>query len=241
MQQTAKPIKIVTVRFDLPIDYEELINFRGAVIQTTKRRNDLFHNHAEEGVIYRYPAVQYKKMNGKAALMCFEQGTEAIHDFFSNTDWKMRLGDRDVDIRVEDVRARQFTVGVWEHMMQYSLRNWLPLNQENYQKYHNSESYAGKMEILEKVLTGNLLTFCEGMDIHPEKKIRASIYRIVREKRVRYRGQIMQGYDLIFRTNLSIPDYAALGKGSSIGFGVVRHERPHKGAADIPSPDRDLT
>lgn len=213
------------VLFDLPIMNEELSQFRGAVIETTKRNNDLYHNHTEEGVIYRYPAIQYKKIAGKAALICFEKGTEAIHEFFSNTDWTMRIGQRQVEVRVQEVKARQFNVGVWENRFDYNLLNWMPLNQDNYKRYHAAESYAEKMAILESILLGNLLTFCEGMGFHPEKEVKAAITHIKGDKIANYRGQIMQTFDLSFWSNLSVPDFAGLGKGTSVGFGLVRQLR----------------
>jgi hypothetical protein len=95
------------------------------------------------------------------------------------------------------------------------------LNQENYQKYNEVESYHEKMKILEGVLMGNLLTFCEGIGIAPERPIKASIIRIVKEKRIKYRGQVMQACDVDFKTNLSIPDFIGLGKGSGLGYGMA--------------------
>ncbi len=85
MPEHIKSIKTVMVVFDLPIKNEELPQFRETVIETTKRNNDLFHNHTDEGVIYRHPAKQYKKIGDKAALVCNERGTDAIHEFFANT------------------------------------------------------------------------------------------------------------------------------------------------------------
>lgn len=228
MPEHLKTIRTVMVLFDLPIMNEELSQFRGAVIETTRRNNDLYHNHSDEGVIYRYPAIQYKKISGKAALVCYEKGTEAIHDFFSNTDWKLRIGQRQEEVRVLEVKARQFNVGVWENWFDYHLLNWMPLNQDNYKRYHQAESYAEKMAILESVLMGNLLTFCEGMEFRPNKEVKAAITHVKRDKIASYRGQIMQTFDLTFRSNLSVPDYAALGKGASVGFGLVRHIKNRK-------------
>lgn len=241
MDDLTKPISIITVKFDLPVHYEDLSLFRGAVIETTGRSNDLFHNHSGEGVIYRYPYIQYKKIGGKAALVCFDKGTEAIHNFFSNTDWKMRIGERNVEIRVEDIRVRRHTVAVWENSFRYSLTNWMPLNQQNYQKYHSCESFSGKMEVLESVLLGNILTFCEGFGLHPEKKIKAAIQKVMHDKLVWYRGQRMQAFDIEFSSNVSIPDYAALGKGGSIGFGTVMTKRSRRGSGmDHMSGDRNF-
>jgi len=228
MPEHLKTIRTVMVLFDLPIMNEELSQFRGAVIETTRRNNDLYHNHSDEGVIYRYPAIQYKKISGKAALVCYEKGTEAIHDFFSNTDWKLRIGQRQEEVRVLEVKARQFNVGVWENWFDYHLLNWMPLNQDNYKRYQQAESYAEKMAILESILLGNLLTFCEGMGFRPNKEVKAVITHVKRDKIASYRGQIMQTFDLTFRSNLSVPDYAALGKGASVGFGLVRRKKYHK-------------
>ena len=221
MEESLKHLRILTIRFDLPIRYEELSKFRGAIINLTKEKNDFFHNHSETGVIYRYPKIQYKKLGGKAALVCIDEGTEAIHDFFAGFQHPFILGTDITELKVEDIKANQFNVGVWENSFDYQLANWLPLNQENYQKFNEVESYHEKMKILESVLLGNLLTFCEGIGIDPERPIKASIIRIVKEKRIRYRGQVMQAYDVDIKTNLSIPNFIGLGKGSGLGCGMV--------------------
>ena len=221
MEDILKHLRILTIRFDLPIRYEELSKFRGAIINLTKEKNDFFHNHSDTGLIYRYPKIQYKKLGGKAALVCIDEGTEAIHDFFAGFHKPFILGDQEVELKVEDIKASQYNVGVWESSFDYQLANWLPLNQENYQKYNEVESYHEKMKILEGVLMGNLLTFCEGIDIAPERPIKAAITRIVSEKKIKYRGTLMQAYDVDIKTNLSIPNFIGLGKGSGLGYGVV--------------------
>jgi hypothetical protein len=226
MEENLKHLRILTIRFDLPIRYEELSNFRGAIIHLTKEKNDFFHNHSETGVIYRYPKIQYKKLNGKAALVCLDEGTEAIHDFFAGFHEPFVLGDQEVELKVEDIKASQFNVGVWESSFDYQLANWLPLNQENYNKYNDVESYHEKMQILEGVLFGNLLTFCEGIGMTSERPVKAAITRIVSEKKIKYRGTLMQAYDVDFKTNLSIPNFIGLGKGSGLGFGVVTNSKP---------------
>lgn len=228
MEDNYKRLRILTIRFDLPIRYEELSRFRGAIINLTKEKNDFFHNHTETGVIYRYPKIQYKKLGGKAALVCIDEGTEAIHDFFAGFHQPFILGTEVTELKVEDIKANQFNVGVWDSSFEYQLANWLPLNQENYLKYNEVESYHEKMQILESVLMGNLLTFCEGIGIAPERPLKAAITRIVNEKKLKYRGQLMQAYDVDIKTNLSIPDFIGLGKGSGLGYGVVTASLPRQ-------------
>lgn len=228
MEERFKHLRILTIRFDLPIRYEELSKFRGAIIHLTKEKNDFFHNHSETGVIYRYPKIQYKTLGGKAALVCLDEGTEAIHDFFAGFHEPFIFGDKQTELKVEDIKAHQFNVGVWENSFEYQLANWLPLNQDNYLKYNEVESYHEKMQILESVLLGNLLTFCESIGIASERPIKAAITRIVNEKRIKYRGQFMQAYDVDIKTNLSIPNFIGLGKGSGLGYGVATASPPRQ-------------
>ncbi len=229
MTNHSKEIKIVTVVFNIPVRSEELPLLRGAIIKATNFSNDLFHNHNEEGVIYRYPLIQYKKISGKAALVCLEFGTEAVYDFFSQTNWSLTIGERKEELRVERIKASHFRTGIFDERFFYRMTSWLPLNQENYQRYHQSVHLAERMEILEKVLTGNILTFLEGIGLKSDKVVDAAISRVDRAKVLRYRGQLMQSYDITFSSNVTIPVYTSLGKGTSVGFGMVYpQKREHK-------------
>ncbi|WP_372775258.1 CRISPR-associated endonuclease Cas6 [Mangrovibacterium sp.] len=216
-----EPIKLLEVRFGTPIRYEQLSKFRGAIIHTTKQINDLFHNHNGENVIYRYPQIQYKRINGKAAILCLGEGVEAIHDFFSNYNGEIMLGQESIELKVEKIKAHRHTLNVWDRVFSYRLANWLPLNQENYLAYRNAANYSTKMQILENVLIGNLLTFCQSVDDSFSMQIRVEIVRVVSDKVIRYKGQLMQAFDLDIQTNLSLPDQIGIGKGTSLGFGVI--------------------
>ena len=127
-----KNIRLLTIFFDIELKYDEINLFRGAIIRTTKGKNDLFHNHSSRGTIYRYPLIQYKCLNNKAVLLCIEEGIEGLQDFFSATDWQLQVGDRTKPIKVENLQVRQHRIGVWEKLFHYTLSRWLPLNQINY-------------------------------------------------------------------------------------------------------------
>ena len=137
--------RLINIRFDLPIRYEQLPQLRGAIIRVTGKRNDLFHNHGDEAVIYRYPQIQYKRIKGKAALVCLGEGTEAIHNFFFGTNWTIQLGPNEHELSVEEIKATQHRIQTWDHTFNYRMANWLPLNQENYLKYSQAETFHEKM------------------------------------------------------------------------------------------------
>ncbi len=225
---TAKNIKLLTVNFDLELEFNDIHRFRSAIIETTRRKNDLFHNHSEKGSIYRYPLIQYKRLDGKAALLCIEEGIEGIQDFFTVTDWKLDTGNGQKSIKVESLKVKQHRIGVWKKHFRYSLTRWLPLNQENYRKYHQLEDLGQKITLLEKILLANILSFLQGINLYVAEKIETKITEILLQRLEHYKGQEMQAFNIKFTTNISLPDYIGLGKGSSSGFGVVKEDSNKK-------------
>ncbi len=228
MMENTKNIRLLTVLFDFPLKFHEISQFRGAVIKTTKGKNNLFHNHSPEGMIYRYPLIQYKSLRGKAALLCIEEGVEGIQDFFASTDWILNIGSGSQPVKVENLNVRQHRIGAWEKNFSYKLSRWLPLNQDNYKKFHELPGLTEQIELLEKILLANVLSFLQGIDLYVEKRIEIKITKILREQLERYKRQEMQSFSIQFSSNISLPNNIGLGKGSSSGFGVVREYTQEK-------------
>lgn len=219
MQNT---VKTLVIRFTNELYYNEIECFRGAILQTMENANVLFHNHLEEDKLrYAYPLIQYKRIHRKAALVCVGEGTEAIGEFFSSCHSHVLIGERSVTLEVESVRAHQTLVQVWEDLFMYRIRKWLPLNQENYARYMALESLAEKYAMLEKLLTGNILSFAKGLGIHFEKQVECKITTIEEPRIFTYKGVKMMAFDAEFKCNVSLPDYVGLGKGVSLGHGTV--------------------
>jgi len=217
-----KQIRLLQVIFDLKINFSEIPFFRGAIIKTTRGENNLFHNHSPEGNIYRYPKIQYKLINGNASLLCVEEGIEGIQDFFSRTDWKLQIEKQNKEIKVENIKVHQHRVAVWENWFDYRITNWLPLNQDNYIKFKVLEDLTERISFLEKIMQSNILSFLQGIDLYVDEKIEVKIKSIRGERLMNYKDQQMQAFTLVFRTNISLPNYIGLGKGSSVGFGVIK-------------------
>ena len=217
-----KQIRLLQVIFDLKINFSEIPFFRGAIIKTTRGENNLFHNHSPEGNIYRYPKIQYKLINGNASLLCVEEGIEGIQDFFSRTDWKLQIEKEKKEIKVENIKVHQHRVAVWENWFDYRITNWLPLNQDNYIKFKALEDLTEKISFLEKIMQSNILSFLQGIDLYVDEKIEVKIKSIRGERLMNYKDQQMQAFTLEFRTNISLPNFIGLGKGSSVGFGVIK-------------------
>ena len=78
------------------------------------------------------------------------------------------------------------------------------------------------MQLLEKILKGNILSFLKGLGIFLENELVCNITNISRVYVEKYKGVGMTAFDIAFSTNLSLPDKIGLGKNAALGFGVVR-------------------
>ena len=155
-------------------------------------------------------------------MLCVEEGIEGIQDFFSRTDWKLQIEKQNKEIKVENIKVHQHRVAVWENWFDYRITNWLPLNQDNYIKFKALEDLTEKISFLEKIMQSNILSFLQGIDLYVDEKIEVKIKSIRGERLMNYKDQQMQAFTLEFRTNVSLPNFIGLGKGSSVGFGVIK-------------------
>lgn len=198
----------------------EIPLFRGAVIKAIENANILFHNHVNDAFRYRYPLIQYKRIGGKAAIICVGEGTEVIGEFFNNANFDLQIGERTLSLEVDHIDAKRTLVQVWDTEFLYTLRKWLPLSSENYRTYQSLEGIVEQCSFLQNVLIGNILSFCKGMGITIEKEIKCTITQILDSHTYTFKGVKMMGFDVEFKSNVSLPDYIGLGKGVSLGFGT---------------------
>lgn len=218
-----KSIHTLTVQFSNGLSQSEIPFFRGAVIHAMQDADVLFHNHTEDGLRYRYPLIQYKRINGKAAIVCIEDGIESIEDFFNVSSFDAYIGNRPVTLSVENLVSAETFFEAGDAIFQYRIHKWIPFNQDNFKAYSQMESIVDRYVMLERLLVGNILSFAKGVDIHIDNEVIVSITDIGQEKSFLYKGVNMKGFDLSFKSNVTLPDDIGLGKGVSLGFGRIEH------------------
>lgn len=218
-----KNIRTLTIFYDTRISQKEVPLFRGAVVNSMGDNvNVLFHNHTEGDTHrYSYPLIQYKSLNGKAAITCVEEGADIIGQFLSKTSEPLFIGDREVSMDVEQIIPEKIDIRVSNTYTQYCLHHWLPLNSHNYEQYRNTDSLIERIQILENVLAGNILSFLTGVGIHLETRFDLSITDILPPRLYTYKGVNLMAFDIDFKANITLPSYIGIGKSASIGNGVL--------------------
>lgn len=210
------------IQFDNEIESKAIPYFRGAVIASLEKKDILFHNHDEDKLRYAYPLVQYKRIHQKAAVMGIGKGIEVISQLLTANDFNYQIGNEKVEMRIEAANAYDNEIVLAENAdFHYRLHNWLPLNSKNYAQYQKTESMVEHIQILERVLVGNILSFLKGIGIHLEEQIDLHITDITGQRAITYKKVKLMAFDIEFKTNIQLPQYIGIGKNASIGCGVL--------------------
>lgn len=231
--ENGKHIKVLTLQFDTPIAEKEVEAFRGAVIRCIGKDIDiLYHNHAEGGGFrYSYPLIQYKRLKGKAAIVCVQEGVDCIGQFLMVQTPELILDNRTVNLEIQSIKPQEILLQMCQTKLSYHLKNWLPLNSENIKTYKSIESLADRVMMLEGILKANLLSMCKGLGIYLPDQLFLTITDLSKPCYVFVKGVPTMSFDVELRTNLSIPDGLGVGKNASIGFGTIIRKQP-KGKND---------
>ena len=218
-----KRIRTLLVTFTNDIPANMVTAFRGAIIEKVGREEVAFHNHiSDTKFVYQYPLIQYKTVYGQPAIVCLEEGVDEIHKLFEQRNWKIKLLGETIDLKVDRLDLKTTTLNVWDKYFNYSIYRWQALNDKNYKEYNNLQSLTEKISMLERILTGNILSFAKGIEWHIEQPVKLSISDVALERLNKMKDIQVAVLDIQFRCNVALPDWIGLGKGVSKGFGVVR-------------------
>lgn len=218
-----KTIRTLLVSFDNNVPHHNISAFRGAIIEKVGRENLLFNHHIDNNtLLYRYPLIQYKSIRRKPAILCLGDGVDEIHKLFNKSSWEIDLRGKRTDLVIDNLNLNNFRLNIWDKSFDYRLYNWFALNEKNYQRYNSLTSEMDRLEMLERILIGNILAFAKGMDWHVEQEIRVRIREIRNTKQLKYKNTHLMAFDVNFSSNVFLPNFIGLGKGASHGYGVVR-------------------
>lgn len=220
-------IRILTVQFNADINYKEIPLFRGAVLKSMgDKANLLYHNHTGKDTFrYSYPLIQYKRLGGKAVIVCIEEGADIIGQFFSENTGHLHIGERIVKCNVMKMVPAKILVQIWKTSFKYHISRWLPLNTKNYLQYQKLEGMIEKVSLLEGILKANLLSMLKGLGIYIEEEINVSITNLSDSYIIYNKRVAMMAFNADFICNLSIPNNIGIGKNASIGYGVIYQNR----------------
>lgn len=215
-------IQITYIQFQNKIEYYQLPLFRGAVINLFDE-NILFHNHITNKLRYSYPLIQYKRINGYASILGINEGADALKTISIADNFTCSLGEQNCYLKPQSITSEVFSIDFVDTPVNYQLYGWLPLNQENYQVFQKLSLLSERINMLEKILIGNILSFAKGVGVHLGSTVTCKLMDIEAQHLVPYKGVELMSFNVSFQSNLLLPKYIGLGKGTSINHGIILH------------------
>jgi len=183
------------------------------------RDNPLAHQHLDGSLVYTYPRVQYKVIDGAPIIWGIAEASRIIPSLVDGIE-HMTLGKSRYEVIDVEVREATVSLGEVSQPIAYGfVTPWLALNQENYSLFKTMMDWRERKQLLNQILVGNTLSMAKGLRLVVGKRL------MVRTRldpvKVIYKGVPHLGFLGDFQMNYRLPPLIGLGKGVSRGFGCV--------------------
>jgi hypothetical protein len=179
----------------------------------------LLHQHVTDKLIYKYPLIQYKMLQGSPLVLGINGGAEVLKEIYDKFD-EIKLGESKYSIMERGVTLRNEDFGCSEEIHSYMFAApWLALSQENYPKYRDA-SWEERADLLRRILVGNILSASKGLEYAAKEHIRLDVGRM-QDEICLLKGMKVTGIRGEFTASFAIPDHMGLGKSVSRGYGAV--------------------
>ena len=209
------------IRFpEIKLRQRDAHKLRGYFGNLFKERSVLLHNHMGNGEFrYHYPLVQYKVIDKVPVLVGLGEGARLLTELFLEIR-ELDINGQKIPVHHKHIESYKPDIGISEDLQLYRFQTlWMGLNQKNYHQYLIS-TLEERQKLLEKILTGNLLSFFKYVDLRVNQHIQMNGQFI--EKQTRFKNRKMLAFDGSFESNVTIPDLIGLGKSVARGFGTIK-------------------
>ena len=113
----------LTLHSDAPM-HGDAAKLRG-FFATSFNEYALLHQHMTDKLIYRYPLIQYKMLDGSPLVLGINEGAEILKEIYDKFD-EIKLGDSNYTIMERGVTVKSEEFGCTEEILSYRFASpWL--------------------------------------------------------------------------------------------------------------------
>jgi hypothetical protein len=204
---------------------EDASKLRG-FFATSFNEHALLHQHVTDKLIYNYPLIQYKMLEGNPMVLGINEGADVLKEIYDKFD-EIKLGESKYSIMERGIALKSEEFGCSDVIHSYNFATpWLALSQDNYPKYLNANR-EDKRDLLRRILVGNILSASKGLGYVAKEHIRLEVGRM-KDEICLLKGTKVTGIRGEFTTTFAIPDLMGLGKSVSRGYGTVVRLKLHE-------------
>ncbi len=186
-----------------------------------------FHQHLEEGLLYRHPLIRYDVSTGDAVVAGLAEGAMLLRSVPPFTE--IRLGRETHQVLRHQREVMRVELGPTTSPLDYEFRSpYLALNQDNHATWERN-SEVDRRRLLERVIVGNLLSLSKAVGLHVEERLAAEVNLEPDGWHEIKPGVRLLGFRGTIRVNYLIPDLWGVGKSSARGFGTLSKQGESRG------------
>lgn len=176
-----------------------------------------FHNHLDQITFnYRSPEIQYRVIDGKISVLGINNGGDILLKNMEKIDIKnIVLKGIDNEIISKEIKITFPELKVIDELKSYMFESfWIALGEENYLNYKRGEVS------LNKILRNNIIEFFKLCKVQATEKI--FVDGEFKEELIMEKNAKLVVFTGSFKTNVILPEYIALGKRKSVGYGLIK-------------------
>lgn len=235
----------LTLTFDRHIRPNQVYDFRGAFISLAANTglsdeevswiaNEKYEKGKWGQSLSQYPRVQYRIRNGHAQIWAINEGRKAIEKLIRRKSLEQfTMHDVSYPLNVTETEKETFTLQSNEDKQTYLLFHYVPLEEGRDKEYHEQETMADKIRLLERLITNGILKSLSSLNlvIPPGYKPEICLLDIIAKDTAVYKtkdkttGKPIKKYPLSyfikFNCNMILPEGFAIGHHKSLGYGAM--------------------
>lgn len=183
--------------------------------------NPVAHHHNPDGsFIYTYPRVQYKVIEGNCLIVSFGEGIEITKKVFDEIQ-DINISNNWAEIHSKALELSQEPFGVTNEPCEYIfVTPWLALNEDNFVKYKEANSFQKRKWLLENILAANLISIAKSLGYTVTNTVHTHI-DYLKSMDVNVKDAKFAAFLGSFSVNFDIPSFWGIGKAVSRGFGTI--------------------
>ncbi|MBK8880123.1 MAG: hypothetical protein IPN74_16810 [Haliscomenobacter sp.] len=136
----------------------------------------------------------------------------------------MRLGAREIELSIQSIDLREWTLQAGERLYPYRLVNWLALSPDNYRAYRDMPDESERLRFLASILRGNLLAMARASA--EQRRGSQVVLHGVRGPRRPCKDARLSAFDAAFPATSPRPEASVWGKGSERTRVLYQAKRP---------------